>query len=446
MTLKTNTIENHKTKGQLSDAIVHRELQNQKQPIFLRFLHISLWTIASIILVVLLLELSFDLANVGEEDFLKVDPIFGFTHLNDKFVTFRTEGYSQSQINNNEFRDNLYTLAKAKNTYRIVVLGDSKVAGFEVPRENTFSKILERSLNEKYSQKHFEVMNCGMSGYSTGQEYLLFTQKLLKYKPDMAILAYNFADSDENIPAMKALPRPYFSLDKNNALTIDWHFVDELLNSRQAKYYANFDWLHRNSHILGMWYKTALNVSNNKTYKIIVSLFDKPFNYLQSKVFSHYANPNFDLSFRSEIQSLQIPVANIAQKEENKIPTITNLSEGNLWANEFYSYCQARKYQEKVTAEILKQFNAQCSAHHCPLVVLGLPAPNNSIFYFHELKGISKLAQDYNFKFIDLNKYFPSLAPMEKSPYYILVHFSSAGHALVAKTIMNQLFSQTQFK
>jgi hypothetical protein len=106
--------------------------------------------------------------------------------------------------NSNGFRDKERTYEKKKDTYRILVLGDSMTEGLQVPLEQTFPYILEEGLNSGSSggsttslplnrypgSQRFEVINLGMTGFGTDQEYLTLKHYGLKYQPDFVILAF----------------------------------------------------------------------------------------------------------------------------------------------------------------------------------------------------------------------------------------------------------------
>ncbi|NQS99904.1 MAG: hypothetical protein HQ595_02375 [Candidatus Omnitrophica bacterium] len=98
-------------------------------------------------------------------------------------------------INSFGFRDRDYTYEKPANTFRILVLGDSFTEGHGVEIEQTFAKIFEKKLNQRPGQNiDYEVINCGVGGYSPLLEYLLLSEKALQFKPDMVVICYDFTD------------------------------------------------------------------------------------------------------------------------------------------------------------------------------------------------------------------------------------------------------------
>lgn len=104
-------------------------------------------------------------------------------------------------INTNSLglRDYEYSLTKPINKKRIIFLGDSFTLGWGVPLEATFSKQLERILNEKDSR--YEIINMGLGNSNSVMEVELFKLKGLQLRPDLVILMY-FVNDVEPTPKM----------------------------------------------------------------------------------------------------------------------------------------------------------------------------------------------------------------------------------------------------
>jgi len=99
------------------------------------------------------------------------------------------------QINSFGMRDQHYKLSASKGVHRIVAMGDSVTFGLGVPLENTYSKKLELALNQEApAGESFQVMNFGVSGYSTDSELELFKLKARLFKPDVVVVGYVMND------------------------------------------------------------------------------------------------------------------------------------------------------------------------------------------------------------------------------------------------------------
>ncbi|MBN1823987.1 MAG: SGNH/GDSL hydrolase family protein [Endomicrobiales bacterium] len=99
-----------------------------------------------------------------------------------------SENDAGHRVNSRGLVDKEYPLEKGKNTYRIVVLGDS------VTEQGWYAKHLEKLLNESGLPKRFEVWNCGVGGYSVMQYYYLLRDKALAFHPDMVMIGFCLND------------------------------------------------------------------------------------------------------------------------------------------------------------------------------------------------------------------------------------------------------------
>jgi lysophospholipase L1-like esterase len=105
----------------------------------------------------------------------------------DEFCFHRT-------INAERLSDIDHTVKKDSNRYRIIGIGDSFTEGDGADADSTWLKFLQRNLLKYPIKKQIEYINAGVCGSDPIFEYLLLKEKLLKYKPDMAILTINSSD------------------------------------------------------------------------------------------------------------------------------------------------------------------------------------------------------------------------------------------------------------
>jgi len=88
-------------------------------------------------------------------------------------------------------RGNDYPIPRPPDHQRILALGDSFTLGVGVHQADTFEAKLEQSLNHGRSVKDaaaYEVINCGVSGYSTKEERLFYELIASKYQPNVVLL------------------------------------------------------------------------------------------------------------------------------------------------------------------------------------------------------------------------------------------------------------------
>ncbi len=84
-----------------------------------------------------------------------------------------------------------YGRKKPAGTYRVIVLGGSTVwgVGSATPDENISARLL-KGLRVKYPNIKFEVINAGVGGYSSRNEFLYLLSELVYYSPDL-VIAYD---------------------------------------------------------------------------------------------------------------------------------------------------------------------------------------------------------------------------------------------------------------
>ncbi len=97
------------------------------------------------------------------------------------------------RFNQAGFRGNDYPVERPADTFRIVVLGDSVTFGQGVHQADTFSSRLEQSLNAApagglENRRRFEVINCGLCGYSTREERASFESVAHRFDPQLVLL------------------------------------------------------------------------------------------------------------------------------------------------------------------------------------------------------------------------------------------------------------------
>jgi hypothetical protein len=99
-------------------------------------------------------------------------------------------------------------LKKTSGRKRVLVLGDSYVWGVGASQEELFT-------NPKVYGTNDELINCGVSGYGTDQEYLFYLRTGQKFDVDQVVLAFTpYNDVTNNLnPKQYGYLKPYFTLD-----------------------------------------------------------------------------------------------------------------------------------------------------------------------------------------------------------------------------------------
>ncbi|NQU57267.1 MAG: hypothetical protein HQ513_08525 [Rhodospirillales bacterium] len=103
---------------------------------------------------------------------------------------------SSDRVNNKGWRDRDRTYENPNNAFRVVILGDSQTFGFIVPKEKTYTWVLEDRLRAE--GMNVEIINISYSGWSTSQQLEALEQEGMKYHPDLVIVNFVDNDIDEN--------------------------------------------------------------------------------------------------------------------------------------------------------------------------------------------------------------------------------------------------------
>jgi len=113
-------------------------------------------------------------------------------------------------INSKGLRDREYSYQKPDGTRRLLVLGDSMTWGLGVGDDEIFTEVLEEKL--KRETPAWEVINAGVSGWGTDQEYLFLKDEGFRYEPDIVMVVYYLVnDREDNVSTIRyGLGKPCF--------------------------------------------------------------------------------------------------------------------------------------------------------------------------------------------------------------------------------------------
>lgn len=119
------------------------------------------------------------------------DELLGWKNIPDWKATTHNR---QLTINSKGLRDREYQYDKPDGVRRILVLGDSYAWGYGVADDEVFTEVLEKRL----AGDRWQVINSGVSGWGTDQEYLFLTSEGFRYAPDVVVLAFFFFNDLQN--------------------------------------------------------------------------------------------------------------------------------------------------------------------------------------------------------------------------------------------------------
>jgi hypothetical protein len=127
-------------------------------------------------------------------DFSIPHPILGWAlQPNTTYLNEIPEGTVSVTYNSEGWRDLEHDVEKPYGVFRILVLGDSFMEANSIKLDDTFHRQVEELARAAGS--NVEVINMGVAGYGTLQEYLVFQEIGHLYNPDLVLVGF-FDEND----------------------------------------------------------------------------------------------------------------------------------------------------------------------------------------------------------------------------------------------------------
>lgn len=146
----------------------------------------------------LIVEIALRVLGVSYPIFTRMDDELGFALRPHAKGYHNDEARAYISINSQGFRDREH---REKDGPRIAILGDSFTEARQVDIEHTFWNQIDCA----------QVMNFGVSGYGTAQQYLQLQRDVLPHDPDLVVLAF-FTGNDiiNNSSEINPGEQPYY--------------------------------------------------------------------------------------------------------------------------------------------------------------------------------------------------------------------------------------------
>jgi lysophospholipase L1-like esterase len=218
--------------------------------------------LVSVLIALVVVEIGLRLAGFTYFNPYRADSDLGFTLRPNAEGWWTREGRAYIKINSQGLRDVEHSLAKPAGTIRIAVLGDSFAEALQVPIEQTFWSVMQRQLETAVAGgKKVEVLNFGVSGFSTARELIMLRQRVWQYNPDLVLLLFTPGnDVKDNSRALTGYsePLPYFVI-QNGSLVLDDSALRErekhaLFRLQRSVVGDAWDWIRARSRVLGLVY------------------------------------------------------------------------------------------------------------------------------------------------------------------------------------------------
>lgn len=172
-------------------------------------------------------ELALRVARIGAPAWHHPDPVLGWSL---RPFARGYDGGAYAEINAFGQRDALHDADKRDGVYRIAVLGNEFSEAIGVSLRDTWWRQLPPQLDRCGFEpgRKIEVLNFGVAGYSTAQEWLVLQSGVMRYQPDLVLLQLSSGkDVRENSRALASrLDRPFYRLDARGRLHLDDTFLD----------------------------------------------------------------------------------------------------------------------------------------------------------------------------------------------------------------------------
>jgi hypothetical protein len=364
-----------------------------------------LWLVAA----VAILEVSFAMAGLGEQEYLKPDQSFGYDLIPSKFVTWRKEGFARLHINSHGMQDVERALVKPAGTKRIAVLGDSFVEAMQVDRSRNFCNIVERQLNAADGTQKWEVLNFGVSNASLSQMYLRLKEKVSKFSPDVVAIEYPVDATYQFIPDQSATflaARPIFHFD-GHSLHEDRQLMYIWRQSPEGQRYRMTSWLRANSWIWG----------------VVSNCVEQACGWWQGLISGR-------TRWGSELAT-NAPPAPATTVNANAV----HLTPEALAQTEK----RASQYYWPIADGLFKMIKDECDRQKCKLVVIRFSRATKNDNP-EESRLLRETAARYGFPVIDAIPAF-TRSRAEGARLFYDQHFNLEGHALLATEILNHIRS-----
>ena len=364
-------------------------------------------------------------------------PIFGWTlEPNANYSNRMPEDTVRVTYNSEGFRDVDHNFENPLNTFRILVLGDSFMEAYNVELSDAFHKQIEQFVREEGFE--IEVINQGVGGYGTLQEYLVYRDIGKLYNPNLVLLGFTMGNDLINnslelesllrADSMYVESRPFLDVSDptNWAITVvDYEGALRRYTENKERHNSFLRKLVRQSVLLETLRTVGYNVRNN----------------IQNKLTTREAR-------------------------ESQIKRQTTYQEHLYFTSVGMNYCQEPpEFTESwdITKRILARIKGDVENSGGTLVVFALPlihevdenemeavkknAPNSETDCLEEAPGYERLKNILNeldIEYVNLLPNFRDVNQDGNSNLYRLSdrHWNEEGHALAAKVVGSYLLQK----
>ncbi|WNK01353.1 GDSL-type esterase/lipase family protein [Thalassospiraceae bacterium LMO-JJ14] len=233
-------------------------------------------------------------------------------------------------VNNAGWRDRDRQIENKNDAFRVLVLGDSMTFGYLVPKEKTFTNILENKL--KSAGVNAEVINISYSGWGTDQAYEALRLEGQHYKPDLVIYHFVSNDMQDNTwhldTGKSGARKPFYYDVEGNSVSrkVNKRFEDEFSSWTRKKIISKSEILKR------LWIVTRSMKHKRKEPYFYDSLVDGRIRYFLEIAQDHPLFKNLQSlpeKFMESDFELAAAKSNLTPEQKEKLSVILTQTEGN---------------------------------------------------------------------------------------------------------------------
>ena len=179
-----------------------------RHPVICNSMIVIFSTLFAIVVIDLVAFYGFDTKKIGSDSdrFFQWSSLLGWEHkphAEGTWYAYKDGTSTHVSVNAYGFPDSDRSLEKSRP--RIALLGDSTTEFWEVEENSRGQFVLQKMLNDE-----FEVLNFGLRGAGTDQEYIRLVNQIIHFAPDIVIYIFCINDIANNVGVED---NPYFVLD-----------------------------------------------------------------------------------------------------------------------------------------------------------------------------------------------------------------------------------------
>jgi hypothetical protein len=194
------------------------------------FKNLSL-SVASVLFSLVVIEIALRLMGWSFPVFMRPDRELGWSFRPGVSGWSSHENTAHMRINRFGFRGGDWPDEPAADSFRIAVIGDSFADSSNLPEDKSLPSTIGQTLSAcpAFANRRVEVLNFGVSGYGTAQQYLLLQRRVARLHPQAVLLAFyagnDVADNSRALSMVKT--EPYFIEQPSGQLRLDMSFRDD---------------------------------------------------------------------------------------------------------------------------------------------------------------------------------------------------------------------------